>query len=99
MWILDAMWKLVDKRVSARLDPAKDQSLIRRLGRAIAASLKGDMQRQAKEAGAEVEVLLGLEPPFYRESWHRIKGWSWDVVYFSPPPARVTLAWITEEWV
>ena len=41
-WILEATWILVEKRVSARRDPAKDQALIRRLGRAIAVSLKGD---------------------------------------------------------
>ena len=40
-WILEATWRLIDERVSARRDPAKDQSLIQRLFRAIAESLKG----------------------------------------------------------
>ena len=33
-WISAATWRLVDERVSALRDPAKDQTLIRRLGRA-----------------------------------------------------------------
>ena len=41
-WNLEATWRLVDGRVSARQDYAKEQDLIWRLGRAIAASLKGD---------------------------------------------------------
>ena len=40
VWILAAMWRLVNERVSMRQDPARDQAQIRRLGRAINASLK-----------------------------------------------------------
>ena len=65
-WILEATWKLVDERVSARQDPAKDQSLIQRLGRAITASLKGDRRRRSEEMGGEMEALLGLYPPVSR---------------------------------
>ena len=50
-WILVTTWIHVDERVSARQDPAKDQSLIQRLGRAIASRLKGDWRRHAYEAG------------------------------------------------
>ena len=64
--ILEAMWKLVDKRVSAFLDPSKYQSLIWRLGRTIAAILKGDRRRRAEEEGEEVVTLLGLDPPLHR---------------------------------
>ena len=31
VWISETMWRLVDKRVSARRDPTRDHSLIRRL--------------------------------------------------------------------
>ena len=58
-WIPEATWRLVDKRVSMSRNPAKDQSLIQRLGRAIAESLKGDKKWRAEEAGAEVDTLLG----------------------------------------
>ena len=39
-WISEDTWRLVDERVSARRNPARDQTRIRRLSRAIAASLK-----------------------------------------------------------
>ena len=68
VWISEATWRLVDERVSARRDPAKDQYLIRRLGRAITAILMGDMRRRAEEEGVEVETLLGLYPPLHREA-------------------------------
>ena len=45
MWISEDTWRLINKRVSARWDPTRSQTLLRRLGRAINASLKGD-QRQ-----------------------------------------------------
>ena len=67
------MWRLIDKRVSARRDLAKYQALIRRLGRAIRASLNTDRRRMSEEARAEVGVLLGSDPPLHREAWHRIK--------------------------
>ena len=41
-WISETTWRLVDKRVSAHWDIEKDQALIRRLGRAIRASLRTD---------------------------------------------------------
>ena len=67
-WILEATWRLSDERVSVRRDHAKDQSLIRRLGCAIVARLKGDMRRREDEAGAgsEVEDILGSDPPLHR---------------------------------
>ena len=98
-WISETMWKLVDEKFSARRDPARDQTLIRRLGHAINASLKGDRRRRAEEAGNEVERLLGLYPPHHREACHQIKGWYWAAVERVPPPNRVTLDRITEEQV
>ena len=53
-WISATTWRLVDKRVSALRNLAKDQALIRRLGHIIKASLKMDRRRRAEEAGAEV---------------------------------------------
>ena len=98
-WILAATWRLVDKRVSAHRDLAKDQALIWRLGRAISASLTTDRIRQAEEAGVEVEALLGLYPPLHREAWHRIKVLYKAVVDHALSPAWVTLKRITEERV
>ena len=87
-WISAATWRLVDERVSARRDPAKDQALIRSLGRAMKASLATDRRRHAEKAGAEVEALVGGEnPPLIQESWHRIKGWYKAAVDRAPPPA------------
>ena len=77
----------------------RDHSLIRRLGRAITASLKGDWRRRAEEAGEEVERLLGSDPQIYREDWHQMKGWYWAAVNCAPPPAWVTLERTTEEQV
>ena len=91
--------KLVNKRVSALRDPAKDQSLIRRLGCAIKASLTTDRIRRAEEARAEVEALVGADPPLIQEAWKRIKGWYKAVVDRALPPARVTLERITTERV
>ena len=71
-WILAAMWRLVNKRVSARWDPARYQSLIWRLGRAINAILKGYQRRRTEVAGEEVNRLLGLDPPLQHEVWHRV---------------------------
>ena len=50
-------------------------------------------------AGAEVETLMGSDPPLYREAWHRIKGWYNAAVYRAPPPSWVTIKPITAEWV
>ena len=77
----------------------RDHSLIRRLGRAITASLKGDWRRRAEEAGEEVERFLGSYPPLHHEAWHRLKGWYWSAVYCAPPPAWVALERIAEERV
>ena len=52
--ISEDMWRLVNERVSARW-MTKDQSRIRRLSRAITASLKGDRKRRVETAGEEVE--------------------------------------------
>ena len=66
-WILEDTWRIVDERVSAR-KKTRDQTQIRRLSRAIAASLKGDKRRRVETAGEEVEALLGAEPPMSREA-------------------------------
>ena len=48
---------------------------IRRLVRAIRASLKGDRKRRVEAAGTDVEVLLGGDPPNAKEALRRMKGW------------------------
>ena len=97
--ISEATWRLVNERVSALQDPAKDQSLIQRLGRAISEILKGYRRRQAEEAGAGVEALLGSDPPLRQEACHIIKGWYRAEVDRAPPPDRFTLEQITAERV
>ena len=91
--------RLVNKRVCAHRDPAKDQALIQRLGRAITAILRDNKRQWAEEAGNELESLMGSDPPLQREAWHRIKGWYRAVVKCAPPPAWVTLERITGERV
>ena len=98
-WISEDTWRLDNKRVSTGRNPAKYQARIWRLSRAIAASLKGGRRRRVKAAGAEVDTLLGLNPPMPQESWQRIKGWYKAAVDRAPPPARVTLGRITAERV
>ena len=98
-WILEASWILLDKRVSARRDPAKDQNLIWRLSRAIEASLSDNRRRQAEELGAEVEALLGSDPPLHREAWKRIKGWYQPAFDCALPSDQVYLERITAERV
>ena len=61
--------------------------------------MKEDRIRRAEEAGAEVETLLGSNPPLHQESWHRLKGWYRAAVNRSPPPDWVTLKQITAERV
>ena len=98
-WISTETWRLEDERVSARQDPAKGQALKIRLGSAIKASLAADQRRRADEAGAEVEALVGAEPPLIQEVWHRIQGCYKAAVNPALPSARVTLKQITAERV
>ena len=89
----------METRQRESLHATKDQTWIQRLSQAIAASLKGDSRRRVEAAGAEVETLLGSNPEMPREAWQRLKGWYKAAVHCAPPPARVTLDWITAERV
>ena len=71
-WILEETWKLVDKRVSARRGTGVHMR-IRRLGRAIRASLQGDRKSKVATAGQDMETLLGEDPPNPKETWRRLK--------------------------
>ena len=71
-WISAETWRLVDEKVSAHQDPEKGQALKRRLGRAIKASLEAYRRRRADEARAEVEAMVGSDPPLIQKVWHRI---------------------------
>ena len=62
-WISEDTWILVDMRVSVHQYLARDQGLIRNLGRHIAASLKADHRQQMKTARGDIETLLALYPP------------------------------------
>ena len=66
-WISDETCKLVDERVSSRRGP-RVQAGLRRLGRAIKASLKGDRRWRVEEAGKAVETLLGEYPQNAKEA-------------------------------
>ena len=89
----------MDKRVSVRRYIAKYQALVRRLGRAIKASLREDRKKRAEEAEEEVDTLLGPYPPLHWEAWHRIKGWYKAAVDCALPPSWVTLGPITAQRV
>ena len=92
--ISDETWKLVDERVTVRRKP-RAKTEMRRLGRAIQASLKGDQRRRVEEAGTAVEALLGEDPPNAKEAWRRMKGGYQAAAKRGPPPARPTLERIT----
>ena len=96
-WILEAMWRFVETRVSMRRDPSQDQSLMRHLGRAINSILKADRRWRTGAVGGEIYMLLIMDPPLHKESWHQIKGWHKSAVNHAPPPARGTLGQITSE--
>ena len=93
------MWRIVDKRVSARRDPRYGQAFKRQLGRAVNASLAADQKRRVDEAGSEVEALVKADPPLIHEAWYRIHGWYKAAVNRTLPPSRVTLEQITAERV
>ena len=61
--------------------------------------MAADQKRRADEAGAEVEALVGADPPRIQEAFYRIQGWYKAVSKRAPPPARVTLERITAERV
>ena len=60
---------------------------IRRLGRAIRESLKGDRKQRVEAAGTDVQALLGGDSPNAKEAWRRMKGWYKATVNRAPPPA------------
>ena len=98
-WISEETWRLDKERVSAHRYPRKGQAFKRQLGRAVKASLTADRRRRADEAGADVEVLVGADPPLIQEVWYRIQGWYKAAVDRTMPPARVTLKQITADRV
>ena len=83
-WISKDTWRLVDERVSARRG-TRVRERIRRLGRSIQASLKGDRKRRVGAAGTGVEALLGGDPPNAKEVCWRMKGWYKAAVNRAPP--------------
>ena len=98
-WILVSTWRLVNKRVSTRRYPVRDQAPIQRIRLAINTSLKGDRRQSTEKAGEEVKRLLLLDPPLHREAWHRMKGWYRSASDRVPPTSRVTLERIRVEQV
>ena len=86
-WISEDTWRLVNERVSARRGTRVQES-IRRLIRAISASIKVDRKRRVETAGKEVETLFGADPPNPREAWRSLKGWYKAAVKCAPQPAR-----------
>ena len=53
---------------------------LRRLGRAVRESLKGDRRLRVENAGKDVEALLGEDPPNTKEAWRRMKGCYRDII-------------------
>ena len=76
---------------------ARARTGMRRLGRAIKASLKGDRKRRVEEAGTAIEGLLKEDPPDAKGAWRRMKGWYRAAVTRGPSPARATLKRITAD--
>ena len=72
-WISEETWRLVDERVTMGRK-SRARMGMRRLGRAIQASLKGDRRRRVEEVGSAVEALLKEDPPNANEAWRRMKG-------------------------
>ena len=85
-WISDDTCRLVDERVSARRG-TRVQARLRRLGRDVRASLKGDRRRRVEDSGKGVETLLGEDPPNVKEAWRRMKEWYRAAANRGPPPA------------
>ena len=69
-WISATTWRLAEEIFSALRYPARDQSLIQMLGRAINAILKRERRQGTEESVEEVKHLLLLDPPIHREAWH-----------------------------
>ena len=88
-WISEEMWRIVGERVSARRYPRKEQAIKRQLGREVKASLAADRKRRAEEAGADVEALVGVDPPLIQDAWRRIQEW-YKTAFDCAPPAYVT---------
>ena len=84
-WISEETWRLVDERVTMRRK-ARAWMGMRRLGRAIQASLKGDRRRRMEEVVSAVETLLKEDPPNAKEAWRRMKGWYQAAANRGPPP-------------
>ena len=61
-WISDKTWRLVDERVSERRG-TRVRERLRRLGRAVRASLKGYRRQKVNNPGKDVEALLREDPP------------------------------------
>ena len=97
-WISDETWRIADGRVSVRRG-TRVRARLRRLGRAVRVSLKGERRRRVEDAGKDVEALLGEDPPNSKEAWRRMKGWYRAATNRGPPPARATLERITAERV
>ena len=57
-WISDETWRLADERVSARRG-TRTRARLRRLGRAVRASLKGDMRRLPPKDPTREDKLFG----------------------------------------
>ena len=86
-WISDEAWRLADERVSARRGK-RVRARLRRLGRAVRASLKGDRRQRVEDAGKDVKALLGEDPPKVKEAWRRMKGCYRAAANRGPPSAQ-----------
>ena len=86
VWVSNETWRFVNERVSARRRK-RVRATLRRLGRAVRASLKGYRRRRVEDAGKAVEALLGEDPPNAKEAWRRMKGWYRAAANRGPPPA------------
>ena len=61
--IAKKMWRIIDKRVSARREPGRFQAQLKRMRRTIREALKLERRRQVDTVGEDMERLLTRDPP------------------------------------
>ena len=59
--------RILEMTVSVQQDPTRNQGLIQRLGRQIAAILKSDCRYQDETDGGEIETILEPNPTLAKE--------------------------------
>ena len=72
-WILEDTWRIIDTRVSVHQHPARNQSLIRRLGCHTTTMIKADRWRQTETDGGDIKNT-DIGPPPCKGSMEQDEG-------------------------